>query len=62
MHVKNFRSTRDKCMQDYAKPSLRENLHHLLIYVGANDISTNKQQEQIAKSIVELAFSEMQLL
>ena len=44
-------------MQDYVKPPLRENPHHLIIYVGTNDISTNKQPEQIAKLITELTLS-----
>ena len=44
-------------MQDYLKTSLRENPHHLIIHGGTNDILTNKQLEQIAKSIVELALS-----
>ena len=57
MHVKNFPSGRIKCMQDYITPSFRENLHHLIISVGTNDISTNKQSKQIAKSIAELALS-----
>ena len=44
-------------MQDYVKPSFRGNPHHLIIHVDTNDISTNKQPEQIVKSIVELALS-----
>ena len=44
-------------MQDYVKTFLRENPHHLIIHGGTNDILTNKQLEQIAKSIVELALS-----
>ena len=44
------------CKQ-YFKPSLRENPHHLIIHVGTNDISTNKQLEQITKSSTELALS-----
>ena len=57
VHVKNFPSARVKCMQDYVKPSLRENPRHLIIHVGPNDISTSKQPQQIAKPIVELALS-----
>ena len=57
MHVKNFPFARVKCMQDYLKTSLREDPHHLIIHGGTNDILTNKQLEQIAKSIVELALS-----
>ena len=57
LHVKKFRGARVKVMQDYIKPSLRENPHHLIIHVGTNYISTNQRPEQIAKSIVELALS-----
>ena len=42
-------------MQD--KPSRREDPHHLIIPVGTNYISTNKQSEQIAKSTIESALS-----
>ena len=44
-------------MQDYIKPSFRENLYHLIIRVSTNNISTNKQPKQIAKWIVEQAIS-----
>ena len=44
-------------MHDYVKPSLRENPYHLIIHIGINDISTKQRQEQIEKSIVELALS-----
>ena len=44
-------------MQDYVKPSLRENPHNLIIHVGTNDISTNQRPEQIEKSIAELDLS-----
>ena len=57
VHVKNFPGARVECMQDYVKLSLRENPHHLIILLGTNDISTNKQLEQIVESIAELALS-----
>lgn len=38
----------------YVKLSLRKNPHYLIIHIGTKDISTNKQQVRIAKSIVEL--------
>ena len=57
VHVKHFLGARVKCLQDYVKPSLRENLHHLIIHVGTNDISTNQRPEQIAKTILGLALS-----
>ena len=57
VYVKNFPSTRVKCMQDYIKPSFRENLYLLIIRVSTNNISKNKQPKQIAKWIVEEAIS-----
>ena len=57
VHVKHFLGARVKCLQDYVKPSLRENLRHLIIHVGTNDISTNQRPEQIAKTILGLALS-----
>ena len=44
-------------MENYVKPSLTENPHHLINHVGTNDISTNQRPEQIAKLIVELALA-----
>ena len=55
VHVNNFTGVRVKYVQDYVKP-LRENPHHLIIH-GTNDISTNKQPEQIVKSITKLVLS-----
>ena len=52
MHVQNFPSAGVKCMQNYVKPSLRENPHHVIIHVGTNYISKNKKGKQIAKSNV----------
>ena len=55
VHVNNFTVVRVKYVQDYVKP-LRENPYHLIIH-GTNDISTNKQPEQIVKSITKLVLS-----
>ena len=55
--MNSFPGAMVKCMQDYVRPPLRENPHHLIIHVGTNDISTNKKPEQIPESVVELALS-----
>ena len=53
--VKNFPGARVKCIQDYLRPSLRENPHHLIIHIGtSNIITTNKQPGQILKLVVKL--------
>ena len=44
-------------MQDYLKLILRENRHHLIFYIRANNISKNKQPKQFANLIVEIALS-----
>ena len=55
--MKSFPSVRVKSVQDYIKPSFRENRHNFIIHVGTNDKSTNQWPEQITQSIVELALS-----
>ena len=42
-------------MQDYLKPTLRENPSQIIVHVGTNDLASNKRPEQIVESIIGLA-------
>ena len=42
-------------MQDYVKPTLRENPDQIIVHVGTNDLASNKRPEQIAESIIDVA-------
>ena len=56
MHVKDFPGASIKCMQDYVKLSHRENSDVLIIHVGTNNMSINKQLKQIAVSLKSYSF------
>ena len=42
-------------MQDYVRPTLRENLDHIIIHVGTNDLALNTPVEKVAESIIDVA-------
>ena len=44
-------------MQDYIKPTLRENPDQTIAYVGTNDLASNKRPEQISESIIGVTTS-----
>ena len=53
-----FSSAKTSCMQDNAKPTIREiNPEHIILHVGTNDLKSEKTGSQIANSIIELANS-----
>ena len=55
--VKTFSGAKTICMHDYIKPSVRSSPDHFILYVGTNDLSSNKSPEEIARSIIDLATS-----
>ena len=44
-------------MQDYVRPTLRENPDHIFFHIGTNDLAFNKPAEKVAESIIDLAFT-----
>ena len=54
-YVKQFSGAKTKYMKGYMKPSLQENPDHFILYVGTNDLNTERSAKLIAKSIVALA-------
>jgi len=55
VYVRSFSSSSVRGMKDYMKPTLRENdPDHILLHVGTNELSSDKEPELIAKSIIDL--------
>ena len=44
-------------MQDYLKPTIRENPNQVIVHVGTYDLASNKRTEQTAESIIDVAIS-----
>ena len=57
VYIKDFPGARVRCMQDYARPNIRENPNHIILHVGMNDLTTNIPPEKVAESIIDLASS-----
>ena len=55
VYVKDFPGARVRCMQDYVRPTLRENPDHVIIHIGTNDLASNTPAEKVAESIIDLA-------
>ena len=53
--MKTFSGATVSCMEDYMKPSLRNPTDHFILYVGTNDLSSEKSSMEIADSIINLA-------
>ena len=49
VYVKDFPGTRVRCIQDYVRPTIRENLYHIIFNVGTNDLATNILTEKVAE-------------
>ena len=49
MYVIHFSGARAKCMNDYLKPSLREDDDHFIVHIGTNDLTAEHSPELIAK-------------
>ena len=57
VYVKDFPSAKVRCMQDYVRPTSRENPNHIILHVGTNDLTTNIPPEKVVESIIDLASS-----
>ena len=44
-------------MHDYIKLSVRRSPDHFTLYVGTNDLSSDKSPEELARSIIDIATS-----
>ena len=57
VYGKHFSGATTKCMEDYIKPSQRENSDHYILHVCTNDLCLDRSPELIAKSIMDLALT-----
>ena len=57
VYVKDFLGARVRCIQDYVRPTIRENLYHIIFNVGTNNLATNILTEKVAESIIDLVSS-----
>ena len=57
IYVCNFPGAKTRCMKDYLKPSLLENLDHFVLHVGTNYLNSERSSEPITKLIADLAAS-----
>ena len=55
--MKSFSGAKIRDMQDYVKPTIRENPAQIILHVGTNDLALNKHPEQIAESITGVVTS-----
>ena len=55
VYVKDFPGARVRCIQDYVRPTLRENPDHVIIHIGTNDLASNTPAKKVAESIIDLA-------
>ena len=52
-----FSGTTKNCMEDYMKPSLRNDPNDVILHVGTNDLILDRTSQDVATSIVSLACS-----
>ena len=55
--VGHFSVANVRCIKDYLKASWRENPDHFILYVGTNDLDSDRSPDLVAKSIVDDASS-----
>ena len=49
MFYGDFYGARVLCLQDYVRPTLRENPDHIIIHIGTNDLASNTPAEKVAE-------------
>ena len=57
VYVRHFLGATVHCTKDYLKPSLRKNTDHFFLYVGTNDLDSDRSPDLITKTIVNVASS-----
>ena len=56
--VRPFTGAKVRCMVDHVKPTIRDDKpDHVILHTGTNDLRSEKNASQIARSITELAMS-----
>ena len=49
--MKSFSGAKTRYIQDYVKPTLRENLDQIIVYVGTIDFASNKRQINVVSKL-----------
>ena len=57
VYVQSFPGAKIQCIDDYKKPSMRDEPDYFIVNVGTNDLNSEVPSKSIAKSIVDLAMS-----
>ena len=57
IYVKSFPGSTIECMKDYIKPSLKYDPEQILIHIGTNDLRREKEPNEIAEEIIQLALN-----
>ena len=57
VYVRSFPGAKVQCMEDYKKPSIRDEPDHFIVHVGTNDLNSEVSSKSIVESIVDLAMS-----
>ena len=57
VYVRQYHGARLRCMVGHVKPIIRDKPDHIIFHVGTNDIPSDKDAGDIAKSVVDLAIS-----
>ena len=57
IYVRSFPGAKVQCMDDYKKPSIRDEPDHFIVHVGTNDLSSEVSSKSIEESIGDLAMS-----
>lgn len=55
--VMSFSGATIECMQDYMKPSIRDNPNHFILHVGTNNLNSTEPAIDIAQSIIKQALT-----
>ena len=55
--AKSFSGAKTTYMNDYVKPSVKSSSDHFILYLGTNDLSSDKSSEGIARSISDVSIS-----
>ena len=55
MTVRPFPTATSRCIQDYIKPTLEQKPDAIILRVGTNDLTSDKEANSIARDIVNIA-------
>ena len=57
VYVRSFPGAKVQCMDNYKKPSIRNEPDHFIVHVGTNDLNSEVPSKSIPESIVDLTMS-----